>query len=105
MTAGAGMPGGPRPHGTTSALTRAPTGGFRSRRTRCAGTRDTDRWPPAARGGHRASAPSWARGNPGRSRFRLRHDADVGTRRLPAIRIDLLRLVIRDRARDDDVVA
>src|SRR5262245_3871519 len=35
----------------------------------------------------------------------MRHDADVGLRRLPALRIDRLRLVIADRARDDHVLA
>src|SRR5690242_16315997 len=36
---------------------------------------------------------------------RLRDDADVGFRLLPARRPDLLGVVVRDRARDDDLVA
>src|SRR5262249_29990130 len=39
------------------------------------------------------------------SALRLRHDADIGLRRLPALRPDLLGVVVAHRARDDDVVA
>src|SRR5207249_1670047 len=35
----------------------------------------------------------------------LRDDADVGLRRLPTLRVSLLRLVVRDGARDDHVLA
>ena len=36
---------------------------------------------------------------------RLRHDADVGPRRLPALRVGLAGVVVADRARDDHVLA
>src|SRR6185312_10566311 len=36
---------------------------------------------------------------------RLRHDADIGLRRFPPVGIDLLRLLVADRAGDDDVLA
>jgi hypothetical protein len=35
----------------------------------------------------------------------LWHDADVGLRRFPALRIELLRLFIADRAAQDDILA
>src|SRR5207245_9025749 len=37
--------------------------------------------------------------------LRLRDDADVGTRRLPALRVGLLRLVVGDGPGDDHVLA
>ena len=36
--------------------------------------------------------------------LRLRHNPQVGTRRFPALRIDFLRIVIGDGARDDDIL-
>src|SRR4051812_35829563 len=36
---------------------------------------------------------------------RLRHDPDIRSRRAPATRVRLLRVLVGDRARDDDVVA
>src|SRR5262245_41248287 len=41
----------------------------------------------------------------GMSGFRLRHDADVGLGRLPALRILLLGVLVRHRAGDDHVLA
>src|SRR6516225_5036609 len=39
------------------------------------------------------------------SRLRLRHDADIGLGRLPALRVLLLGFVVADRTRDDHVLA
>src|SRR5262249_61858283 len=39
------------------------------------------------------------------SRLRLRHDADIGLGRLPALRILLLGVVVADRTCDDHVLA
>src|SRR6516162_10986279 len=35
---------------------------------------------------------------------RLRHDADIGPRRLPALRVGLAGVVVGDRARDDHIL-
>src|SRR6266481_7736492 len=48
---------------------------------------------------------AWAALCPTCLRPRLRHDANIGLRRLPALRILLLGLVVADRTRDDHVLA
>src|SRR5271169_6739085 len=42
---------------------------------------------------------------PWSSTLRLRHDADIGPWRLPTLRVDLLRLVVRDGAGNDHIIA
>src|ERR1700722_6887340 len=58
--------------------------------------------------GHAKSAAAAALSYPRRALallLRCRHHTDVGLRRLPALRIELLRLVVGDGAGEDDVFA
>ena len=75
------------------------------------------RHPARPRGGHRAAddlellrlspetTPRAISRPVGESSARLRHDPDVRLRRLPAVRIGLLRVLVGDGAGDDHVVA
>src|SRR3954468_3309357 len=60
---------------------------------------------PEARTPNRPPLAPVPAGLPRRLTLGLRHDADVGLRCLPALRIELLRFLVRNGPGDDDILA